>query len=60
LNPKEDPIAGFVPPDTSIIGIHNKTMADRDILPGNFKPSHYDLALTELEFDNWTYQGNVK
>ncbi|KAJ9138656.1 Aminopeptidase [Pleurostoma richardsiae] len=35
-------------------------MADREILPDNFKPSHYDLVITNLNFDDWTYNGTVK
>lgn len=34
-------------------------MGDRNILPGHFRPSHYDLVLTDLEFKNWTYNGSV-
>ncbi|KAH8885332.1 hypothetical protein GQ53DRAFT_365934 [Thozetella sp. PMI_491] len=34
-------------------------MADRDILPDNFKPVHYDLVLTDLDFDSWSYKGTV-
>ncbi|KAL2891232.1 Aminopeptidase 2, mitochondrial [Ceratocystis lukuohia] len=34
-------------------------MADRDILPEAFKPSHYNLSLYDLEFKNWTYNGTV-
>ncbi|ORY64143.1 peptidase family M1 [Pseudomassariella vexata] len=34
-------------------------MADRDILPAVFKPSHYNLSISALEFENWTYQGKV-
>ncbi|CAK7233428.1 hypothetical protein SEUCBS140593_008598 [Sporothrix eucalyptigena] len=33
--------------------------SDRDILPGNFKPSHYDLTITDLDFANWTFKGTV-
>lgn len=34
-------------------------MADRDILPDTFKPVHYDLAIKDLDFANWTYNGSV-
>ncbi|ERS96566.1 uncharacterized protein SPSK_01011 [Sporothrix schenckii 1099-18] len=33
--------------------------SDRDILPGNFKPSHYDLTITDLDFTEWTFKGTV-
>ncbi|KAK4101305.1 hypothetical protein N658DRAFT_507242 [Parathielavia hyrcaniae] len=35
-------------------------MTDRDILPDNFKPVHYDLAITDLDFKNWSYKGTVR
>lgn len=34
-------------------------MADREILPDNLKPIHYNVSLRDLEFKNWTYQGTV-
>ncbi|KAK3385542.1 peptidase family M1-domain-containing protein [Podospora didyma] len=34
-------------------------MADRDILPANFKPVHYDLVIKDLDFKNWAYSGTV-
>ncbi len=34
-------------------------MAERDILPDHFKPVHYDLVLTDLDFDQWSYKGAV-
>jgi hypothetical protein len=34
-------------------------MADRDILPDVFQPSHYDLLIKDLNFDDWTYTGTV-
>lgn len=34
-------------------------MTDRDILPDFFKPNHYDLIITHLNFKNWTYHGKV-
>ncbi|KAF5258162.1 hypothetical protein FOXYS1_11281, partial [Fusarium oxysporum] len=37
----------------------NETMTDRDVLPDNVKPKHYDLSLRDLEFTNWTYKGTV-
>lgn len=33
--------------------------SDRDILPGNFKPSHYDLTITDLDFTRWSFKGTV-
>ena len=35
-------------------------MTDRDILPDNFKPVHYDLVIKDLDFENWSYQGTVR
>lgn len=35
-------------------------MADRDILPDNFKPHHYDLLIAHLDFKEWTFKGVVK
>lgn len=35
------------------------TMADREILPDNFRPQHYDLVLTDLNFADWSYKGIV-
>jgi hypothetical protein len=35
-------------------------MTDRDILPDNFKPVHYDLAIRDLDFKNWSYKGTVR
>ncbi|KAK3377310.1 peptidase family M1-domain-containing protein [Lasiosphaeria ovina] len=35
-------------------------MADRDILPSNFKPTHYDLVIKDLDFEKWTYKGTVR
>ncbi|CZS77032.1 unnamed protein product [Fusarium graminearum] len=37
----------------------NETMTDRDVLPDNVKPKHYQLSLRDLEFTNWTYKGTV-
>lgn len=34
-------------------------MADRNVLPDYFKPAHYDLVLTDLDFKNWAYNGSV-
>jgi hypothetical protein len=34
-------------------------MADRDILPATVKPSHYDLTISSMNFDDWSYQGEV-
>ena len=42
-------------------GSTSKTaMADRDILPDDFKPSHYDLVIRDLDFKTWTYKGTVR
>ncbi|KAL2258866.1 hypothetical protein VTK26DRAFT_7650 [Humicola hyalothermophila] len=35
-------------------------MTDRDILPDNFKPVHYDLVIRDLDFKNWSYKGTVR
>jgi hypothetical protein len=35
-------------------------MTDREILPDYFKPVHYDLEISELDFANWTYKGRVR
>ncbi|GAB1318269.1 Peptidase family M1-domain-containing protein [Madurella fahalii] len=35
-------------------------MADRDILPDNFKPAHYELVITDLDFKGWSYKGTVR
>lgn len=34
-------------------------MTDRDILPDYFKPSHYDLTVKDLDFNDWSYKGTV-
>ncbi|CAN8103915.1 unnamed protein product [Discula destructiva] len=34
-------------------------MDDRNVLPAHFKAGHYDLVLTDLDFNNWTYNGSV-
>jgi hypothetical protein len=34
-------------------------MTDREILPDNVKPIHYNVSLRDLEFKDWTYQGTV-
>ncbi|KAK4674907.1 hypothetical protein QC764_503000 [Podospora pseudoanserina] len=34
-------------------------MTDRDILPDTFKPVHYDLVITDLDFTTWSYKGTV-
>lgn len=34
-------------------------MTDRDILPDNFKPVHYDLVIKDLDLKNWSYKGTV-
>lgn len=35
-------------------------MTDRDILPDTFKPAHYDLAIKDIDFKNWSYKGSVR
>ena len=35
-------------------------MTDRDILPDNFKPTHYDLEIRDLDFASWSYKGTVR
>ncbi|KAI0116262.1 hypothetical protein GGR51DRAFT_312282 [Nemania sp. FL0031] len=39
--------------------IPSSIMTDRDTLPGVVKPSHYDLAISSMKFDDWSYQGRV-
>ncbi|KAI3327730.1 peptidase family M1 [Xylariaceae sp. AK1471] len=39
--------------------IPSSIMADRDILPATVKPSHYDLSISSMNFDDWSYQGEV-
>ncbi|KAI2624565.1 peptidase family M1-domain-containing protein [Hypomontagnella submonticulosa] len=39
--------------------IPSSIMADRDILPSTVSPSHYNLSIASLKFDDWSYQGNV-
>lgn len=39
--------------------IPSSIMADRDILPAAVKPSHYDLSISSMNFDDWSYQGQV-
>lgn len=39
--------------------IPSSIMTDRDILPGIVKPSHYDLSISSMNFDDWSYQGRV-
>ncbi|KAI1438580.1 peptidase family M1 [Xylaria sp. CBS 124048] len=34
-------------------------MADRDILPASVVPSHYDLSISSMNFDDWSYQGQA-
>lgn len=35
-------------------------MSDRIILPQNLIPHHYNLSLTDLDFESWTYKGIVR
>ncbi|KAL0467868.1 aminopeptidase [Neurospora intermedia] len=37
-----------------------ENMTDRDILPDNFKPIHYDLEIRDLDFTSWSYKGTVR
>ncbi|KAK4208605.1 putative aminopeptidase [Rhypophila decipiens] len=37
-----------------------EAMSDRDILPDDFKPRHYDLVITDLDFAKWSYKGTVR
>jgi hypothetical protein len=37
----------------------DEKMADRDILPDHFKPGHYDLTISNLDFPAWEYKGKV-
>ncbi|KAK1783249.1 peptidase family M1-domain-containing protein [Copromyces sp. CBS 386.78] len=37
-----------------------ENMTDRDILPDNFKPTHYDLEIRGLDFASWSYKGTVR
>jgi len=37
---------------------HLKTRQDRDILPSNVRPTHYDLAISP-NMDNFTFEGRV-
>ena len=39
--------------------IPSSIMADRDILPTTVKPSHYDLTVESLKFEDWSFQGRV-
>jgi hypothetical protein len=39
--------------------IPSSIMADRDVLPATVKPSHYDLSISSMNFDDWSYQGEV-
>ncbi|TLS25061.1 hypothetical protein PpBr36_07516 [Pyricularia pennisetigena] len=44
-------------PNSAILAVN---MSARDILPDNFRPVNYDLKLTDLDFDNWSYNGTVE
>jgi len=35
-------------------------MADREILPGHFRPEGYQIVIDSLDFETWTYQGSVR
>lgn len=32
---------------------------DREVLPKNLKPNHYDIKLRDLDFEKWTFRGTV-
>lgn len=34
-------------------------MTDREVLPDNIKPTHYNVSLKDLEWNDWTYKGTV-
>jgi aminopeptidase N len=34
-------------------------MSDREILPGDLKPAHYDLSIYNINVDDFTYEGTV-
>lgn len=38
---------------------NDNDMGDRNILPGHFKAENYDIVLTNLDFEKWTYHGSV-
>ncbi|UKZ83833.1 hypothetical protein TrVFT333_011646 [Trichoderma virens FT-333] len=35
-------------------------MAVKDILPESLKPSHYNVLITDLDYNTWTYKGLVE
>ncbi|OAQ96575.1 hypothetical protein LLEC1_08048 [Akanthomyces lecanii] len=35
-------------------------MPDNITLPRDYKPSHYKLSLSDLDFQAWTYRGTVR
>lgn len=39
--------------------IPSSIMTDRDTLPSIVKPTHYDLSISSLNFDDWSYKGQV-
>ncbi|KAI2615097.1 peptidase family M1-domain-containing protein [Hypoxylon sp. NC1633] len=40
--------------------IHSSSiMADRDVLPSTVTPSHYNISISSLKFEDWSYQGTV-
>lgn len=39
--------------------IPSSIMTDRDTLPSIVRPSHYDLSISSLNFDDWSYKGQV-
>ncbi|KAI0179940.1 peptidase family M1-domain-containing protein [Hypoxylon sp. FL1284] len=39
--------------------IPSSIMADRDVLPSTVKPSHYNLSIDQLNFQDWSFQGQV-
>lgn len=35
-------------------------MGDKIVLPRTYKPSHYQLSLSDLDFQSWTFKGTVR
>lgn len=35
------------------------SQSDREVLPKNIKPTHYDIKLRDLNFEKWTFRGTV-
>lgn len=47
------------PPTNTDANTSNFNMGDRNILPDHIKVDHYDIVLTNLDFNKWTYNGSV-